>query len=312
MDFEFESYKQLDMMFKTEIQTVLQKWISYKSIDPIEAALKKIDDLKSLKIYQSDFVWPLIRNSPPYLVPKNVENAEIINDILMKSMEVQASFHPGIPGCLGEQACFVVHGLLMTYFKAIPSIKNSIKRIIGLIDTTKGCAPHMYLKVGSYDIDNTNNSAWLTDQWFNEVRDRIMIDEDPGTTKRKSMENASNTDFSEGISRNKLRFVFGKDEKWEQKFAYECAYIDNFRYILYDKEMRNFIKEKYAIEIESLSKKWSRLCWNCFVENTDLKKCSKCRIALYCNRDCQDQDWKIHKVHHKMEENTKKRMGVNY
>ena len=69
---------------------------------------------------------------------------------------------------------------------------------------------------------------------------------------------------------------------------------------LYDISMRKFIKEKYGIEVENLVKKWSKLCWNCFVSNEDVKKnkCSKCGISRYCGRDCQVEDWKVHKKVH--------------
>ena len=69
-------------------------------------------------------------------------------------------------------------------------------------------------------------------------------------------------------------------------------------FIMHDTKMRKFIKEKYGVEIESLAKKWSKLCWNCFAAAENLKKCSKCRIARYCGKDCQAQDWKkVHMIH---------------
>ena len=45
-------------------------------------------------------------------------------------------------------------------------------------------------------------------------------------------------------------------------------------------------------------KKWSKLCWNCFKPFEDLKKCAKCKIAVYCGKKCQAQDWKTHKIRH--------------
>ena len=88
------------------------------------------------------------------------------------------------------------------------------------------------------------------------------------------------------------RLLFGNDDKSEQIFVLRGAsrthYLDTS--IMYDTEMRKFIKEKYGIQIENLAKKWSRLCWNCFAEVEDLKKCTKCRTARYCGKDCQVQD----------------------
>ena len=96
--------------------------------------------------------------------------------------------------------------------------------------------------------------------------------------------------------------LYGKDEKAEQI----SVYLEAMPFLIeklagstmYDTEMRKFIKQKYGVEIESLAKKWSKLCWNCFAAVENLKKCSKCRIARYCGKDCQAQDWKkVHKIH---------------
>ena len=101
--------------------------------------------------------------------------------------------------------------------------------------------------------------------------------------------------------------LYGKDEKAEQI----SVYLEAMPFLIeklagstmYDTEMRKFIKQKYGVEIESLAKKWSKLCWNCFAAVENLKKCSKCRIARYCGKDCQAQDWKkVHKIAHVMQE----------
>ena len=98
------------------------------------------------------------------------------------------------------------------------------------------------------------------------------------------------------------RLHHGNDDKVEQTLVLKGAKAPTVSFstsIMYDTEMRKFIKEKYGIQIENLAKKWSRLCWNCFAEVENLKRCSKCRIARYCGKDCQVQDWKkVHKIAH--------------
>ena len=94
------------------------------------------------------------------------------------------------------------------------------------------------------------------------------------------------------------RLVYGNDEKVEQIFVQMAASNLYQGLTLYDIQMRKFIKEQYGVEVENLAKKWSKLCWNCFVPAEDLKKCSKCWISRYCGRDCQVQDWKVHKIVH--------------
>ena len=94
------------------------------------------------------------------------------------------------------------------------------------------------------------------------------------------------------------RLVYGNDEKVEQIFVQMAASNLYQGLTLYDIQMRKFIKEQYGVEVENLAKKWSKLCWHCFVPAEDLKKCSKCRISRYCRKDCQVQDWKVHKIVH--------------
>lgn len=38
-----------------------------------------------------------------------------------------------------------------------------------------------------------------------------------------------------------------------------------------------------------------RQCWGCGLRQFRLKKCGRCRKALYCNAKCQKKDWKSHK-----------------
>ena len=166
------------------------------------------------------------------------------------------------------------------------------------------------MKISHQEIDNayTPLQGGETLETFAKYKmyGRKLIDEDPGTTKRHMPKPPGagpthNLDAGEGISIDKLRFVCGQDDKMEQKIAYESSCAFYAKYTLYDIEMRKFIKEKFGVEIQSLLKKWSRLCWNCFTEKEGLKKCSMCKIARYCNKDCQAKDWKIHKELHTFE-----------
>ena len=44
----------------------------------------------------------------------------------------------------------------------------------------------------------------------------------------------------------------------------------------------------------------SRCCWYCGrgedALTTKLQRCTRCRLAVYCNRECQRGDWKLHKA----------------
>ena len=95
------------------------------------------------------------------------------------------------------------------------------------------------------------------------------------------------------------RLRHGDDDKAEQIFVLREAKANKLMFnasMMYYTDMRKFIKERFGVEIVSLAKKWIKLCWKCFAAFENLKKCSKCRAARYCGKECQVLDWKTHKV----------------
>ena len=38
-----------------------------------------------------------------------------------------------------------------------------------------------------------------------------------------------------------------------------------------------------------------KICVCCLKKVEGSSRCSKCRTALYCNRDCQEKHWPVHK-----------------
>ena len=47
-------------------------------------------------------------------------------------------------------------------------------------------------------------------------------------------------------------------------------------------------------------------CQYCFKQDVPLKTCSKCKITLYCSKDCQISGWKLHKTGCASNANTQK------
>ena len=130
----------------------------------------------------------------------------------------------------------------------------------------------------------------------NRRRDSRIIHEDPSTSKHY-LAQLKGTGPIENVPIDKLSSVCGPDEKMEQKLVFENCGQFCPRLNFYDINMRRFIAQKYGVQIPSLTEKWRELCWHCFAK-TELKKCAKCSIAQYCGRECQREDWKIHKVLH--------------
>ena len=127
--------------FRRKIQAIKQTWLDESKKDRTEATLKKEKALESFKL---QFDYELFDNAPfqslPFLMPKDEKNADIINDILKKSLETQASrvvdFDPLVSGC-----GFKIIGFLKYYFKNIPGKINIFSLIFAWRPTSAASLP---------------------------------------------------------------------------------------------------------------------------------------------------------------------------
>jgi len=288
------------------IISVSAKLASIGKEDRIKALLAVEEDLGNVTVV-CKYKWNsfLYSKMPTSLLPKTEVNAEMINEVLVKSWETQGSvcplsFEPEAVLLTSERFC--IDGLLMYYFKCL-NVAENMKRVVGL----KGGQTwhvHSFLKVGEHIIDNAFNEEKTN--WMQEDPSRFRhelsleyCDVDPADPEY--------TVYPTFVGLKNERLVNGKDEKAEQNFVMDLGNIPTLPMMLvdvnmylYDINMRKFIKEKYGVEIENLFNKWIKLCWNCFATAQELKMCSKCRVARYCGKNCQAQDWKVHKILHKL------------
>ena len=286
---------------------LLEKYSEIAQKDPIKAMIEIEKDLETLTLVRNH-IWRKEWKDSPHLLPKYAKNWEIINDILIKSWETQASSCRDI--CQEEDMVLLsgqikdVHGMLLYYFKCL-NVADDIKQVIGVIDSgsNKTIYPNGYvgtaqmstsfLKTGFGNVIENVYSNSNTLRYNMDLCE--YIDEDPAHPRF-----TSNPRFISRVGAKNERLLFTPDEEMEKHTAFYTHLYENqsFNVALYDVKMRKYIKEKYGVEIESLVKKWSKLCWNCFKPFEDLKKCAKCKIAVYCGKKCQAQDWKTHKIRH--------------
>ena len=302
------------------------KWQQMSKEDRFEAYLKVEKKFESLPIVQK-FKWDFqkLPNGPQSLLPHRPngdKNPKIINEILRRSWEIQGSYSPVIinrSGVLmtncGRQLC----SWLMYYFRCL-NVADNVSRVNGLYGADMETFERMskmgffsreleeklkflclasWLKIGNHVIDNMFSvqhaeQGKSTNEPLGGLLNFKYYDEDPGTSKFPIKETEPSP-----VGLKNERLVFGPDEKMEQNIAMGILHAPT-TLELYDVKMRKFIREKYGVEIESLPLKWSKLCWNCFAkpEEDELWKCARCRVAKYCSKDCQAQDWKVHKLLH--------------
>ena len=279
-----------------------------KAIERVE------EEIKDLTVVRN-YIWPSTWKSLPYILPKCAPNAEIINDLVMKSWETQGSscreiFDPEFPDqVIMTNNCREITSCLMYYIKSL-NVADGIKRVVGLKNVFGQCITHSFLKTEEgYIIDNIFNKAMYDHFTFEDVYKMKMkyLDVDPADPSFQVMEEEYiNKSY---IGRENQRLLYGADEKVGQFVAFvmvlkiQGAPFDLLHggIHIYDFHMRKYIKEKYGVEIQNFVQKWSSLCWYCYSRGNEssLKKCMACKIATYCGKQCQEQDWKVHKIIHK-------------
>ena len=311
-----------------KFEKLFGKWEEMSKEERYESYLKVEKEFESLPIvtkYKWNFDKP--PNGPQSLLPNRPDgdkNPKIINDILIKSWETQGSYCPVIinrMGVLATNCGRQVSSWLMYYFRCL-NVADNVSRVNGLygadMETFKRMASMgfftrelenelaflrlaSWLKIGNHVIDNMFSVQHAEQgKQSNEPLGGLLnfkyYDEDPGNSTFPIKETEPSP-----VGLSNERMVFGPDEKMEQNIAMGTLHAPT-TLELYDVKMRKFIKEKYSVEIESLPLKWSKLCWNCFAKPSeeDLWKCARCRIAKYCSKECQVQDWKVHKLLHKV------------
>ena len=172
-------------------------------------------------------------------------------------------------------------------------MSENIRRVVGLLQFPPGsqsngsdAITHSFLVIGNgFQIDNAFYVKAMQlmqlsiHDYIRKRQSQRQLDEDPGTTTLSVFDGDAPRFKLEGVDRKKLRLVCTPDEKMEQKLAYETTCCFKPRALIYDLNMRHYIKTKSGVVIPSLAEKWHCLCWNCFNPGDKLQRCAKCKIA---------------------------------
>lgn len=69
-------------------------------------------------------------------------------------------------------------------------------------------------------------------------------------------------------------------------------------------QIRQYIREQGVGDniTPTIQVKWTRSntirrCQYCFKNDVKLSKCSSCNVVHYCSKECQKEDWKMHKIY---------------
>ena len=169
-------------------------------------------------------------------------------------------------------------------------------------------APHVWLTVAGRPIDNAH--VEIPDRSFVELtyrakrEDLYLAKENPFKSDRRLYLGQEDSLVDETVKHNLRIFrEYGNDANVEKYvvFALHSAEL-NPSVMMYHILMRHLLRERLGIEAEDLESKWAARCWKCDKGQEDsatLKTCAACTRAKYCDKVCQEDDWKAHKLLHK-------------
>ena len=260
---------------------------------------------------------------------KTNNNEEItkINLVLHKSWEAQSST---IPQCDGHgdfsdfivsNSSLAVSALLKSYFKTL-GIDTAL--IFGVtlwgkdsqndIEDYDG-TPHVWLDINGNDIDNSYvdvpSSGQVTIDFVYNLRKRNKyVRENPWKTKHKLYlgQESDSTQVSQTVHNLKVFREYHTEENNEKYLVFSLHHAElNPTVKMYDIIMRHFLETEFNAKPENLVTKWKLKCWCCGAQKPkeELKSCTTCKIGVYCDKTCQGEEWKVHKLLHKELEITK-------
>jgi len=264
---------------------------------------------------------PVHLNCPPWRLPASHREAAKINLLLEQSLLFQAStlpseadVFPHLKHSILSNNALEVSTLLR---KCISKLNVKALVICGLFKGPRGNAfPHVFLDIDGHIIDNSYTH--LEEKWTPEMNMEAFVER---FSQRKQLENyvresPSGTKLAiigkeflgekfNQMDINYLEIVCQTEMNQDKHLAMQiCKYGGNLGVFLFDLLMRNFINETYGVCLEPVEKEMAGKCWSCGLAGEDLKTCTGCKIGMYCDKNCLQDDWMdMHKLMHKVWKN---------
>lgn len=241
----------------------------YKKNEEIKDFLQQIDQIQET-IELVNF------NETPFGVPQDDPKATEIIDILRISFYMQNALEAG--NACGK-VCLLLH-------KCFESIGVSNRIAYGVFEYAGLKNAHVWLYVGDHLVDNTYVSLTSLENFVTVKKLIKYMETDPDTVTDLFLGDEDTRKL--GITDHTI-----KSFKWELQNSDKSLEIMKNKIQLkhYFGVMREFMAKRYEVNID-VSRIVHETCWNCNGKFDKLLKCGKCKVALYCGRECQKSDWK--------------------
>lgn len=175
--------------------------------------------------------------------------------------------------------------------KCFESIGVSNRIAYGVFECTGLKNAHVWMYVGDHLVDNTYVSLTSIEDFVAVKMSMKYMKTDPNTVTDLFL--ADEDTRKVGIADHTIKAF-----KWElQNSDKRLAIMKNkIQLKHYFGVMKELMAKRYKVHIH-ISSIVYETCWNCNDKSDKLLKCGKCKVGLYCCRECQKSDRKnIHKL----------------
>eukprot|EP00091_Calanus_sinicus_P017137 TRINITY_DN36982_c0_g1_i1.p1 TRINITY_DN36982_c0_g1~~TRINITY_DN36982_c0_g1_i1.p1 ORF type:complete len:322 (-),score=122.70 TRINITY_DN36982_c0_g1_i1:55-981(-) len=252
-------------------------------------------------------------NIPPWRLPDTQPHREEINSLLQHSMMAQAAQIPksgDFEDFVLSNASLAVSGLLRHYLSVLGVSADIVFGVLLWDESARSGAddyegtPHVWLSIAGLPVDNNHvafpTSADNAEYFFECKKLNAYAAEDPLKTKLKLFLGLEDDEDSKEVVRHNLRVL--------QTFSQPAHILKYLAVSLKHAELNPGVKMYHLLMQDWVKTRWGKAAPN--IEE-ELKTCTDCKVARYCNRDCQKQEWRVHKLLHKEIEHTKDILDKN-
>ena len=213
----------------------------------------------------------------PFGVPSSVKDSSKINKIFEESFNYQKKFSV-------SNSCGFVNVILKHCFEAAGI---DINVVYGTMEIMGFRHPHVWLEMQGHIVDNTYVED-IPDEMFIQIKKSTVY----SPTVDESTELFLGDQFTNalGIPSHSITGF-----KWflQNQNKVLVMYKNRICLTRYYQSLVKMMKDKFGVVVPDVP---NTKCWSCGKEEEEIKKCSKCKFAKYCSRECQRSDWKqIHK-----------------
>jgi len=240
----------------------------------------------------------------PWKIPKTLPDEDKINNLLCQSMRAQMGYHlkTEFDKCVMSGDSLTVSGHLYCLLKCL-GIRSEVNT--GILKVGDSGLPMTWLTVHGTLIDNTNHywpgsHAGVINRKLLDLKGvERYIEEDPTAASLPLLDELGSKTC---VTDPKLMKAFGTSECIEKLVLFRAHFVQpyiNCQFYFFG--MYDVVKDLYGgmMKNESAINKWCFQCWSCERRGVSLMACSGCKVARYCDTNCQKADWLMHKLLHK-------------